>query len=102
MSIHDRSHGVGSATIRLRTTERGLPIAMSIAPQALSMSPDDLARHVLMLCKLSAHRAQVARRRHLLANGCPANVVDGLNLATAENPSAVEHDERPATWLDEV
>lgn len=101
MRIHGKGHEVSSATIRLRTTERGLPTAMSIAPQALSMSPDDLARHVLALCELSAHRAQVARRRHLVANGCPADVVDGLNLS-AENTSADEYDELPATWLREV
>jgi hypothetical protein len=98
----DDIYEISSATIRLRTTESGLPIAMFIAPQALSVPPEDLAHRILALCELSASRVQDARRRRVLAKGCPANVVEGLNLAIAENPSADEHDELPATWLDEV
>jgi len=93
---------IRSAAVRLRTTERGLPVAMSIAPQALSMPPDDLARHILALCDLSARRAQVSRRRRLLADGYPANVVDRLNLARSEDIPTAEGDEPPSTWLEDV
>lgn len=104
---------VSSATIRLRTTERGLPIAMTLSPQALSVPPDELARRILALCELSARRAQVARRRHLAARGWPSAVADGLNLSTAEelrrleadalaSTSTDEPDELPETWLRDV
>jgi len=104
---------VSSSLIRLRTTERGLPVAMTIAPRALAMSPDELARHVTAMCELSARRAQVSRRRDLLAAGFAPAVVDGLDLATAENlrgreaatcVDGVDDDpeELPATWMREA
>jgi len=95
-------HEVSSATIRIRTTERGLPIAMTIAAQALSRPPSDLARSILAMCELSARHAQVARRRHLVASGFPSAVVDSLNLSTAEGASTDEHDDLPETWLRDV
>lgn len=99
----------GSA-IRLRTNDRGLPIALAIAPQALSVPPDQLARRILTLCEVSARRAQVARRRDLIARGFTAAVVDSLNLSTAEELRRAEadlpgsdvdddHDDLPETWL---
>ena len=104
---------VSSSYIRLRTTERGLPVAMTIAPRALAMSPDDLARHVMAMCELSARRAQVSHRRDRLAGGFAPSVVDGLNLATAEDLRGHEAamcvdgfdddpEELPATWMREA
>lgn len=113
MQAPEGVHEISSATIRLRTTERGLPVAMALSPQALSVPPDELARRILALCELSARRAQVGRRRHLVANGCPPSVADGLNLSTAEELRRIEADllvggstddldELPETWLRDV
>jgi hypothetical protein len=101
---------LSSGTIRIRTTERGLPIALALAPQALSVPPSELSRRILALCEISARRMQFARRRELIAKGCAPAVVDSLNLSTAEELRRVEadvpavdtgdeHDELPETWL---
>jgi len=83
-------HEIGTETIRLRTDERGLPVDLAITPRALAMSPDELARRILAMCELSARRAQAARRHELLAGGFAPAVVDGLNLATAEDVRRLE------------
>jgi hypothetical protein len=102
------SDKLGGDTIRLRTNERGLPIALAIAPQALSVPPDVLARRILTLCEISARRAQVARRRELLARGFTTSVVDSLNLSTEDElrhaetmlvAPAADDDDFPDTWL---
>ncbi|MET0451892.1 MAG: hypothetical protein ABW137_08625 [Mycobacterium sp.] len=110
MQPPDDGGRLGNGTIQLRTTERGLPIALALAPQALSVPPSELARRILALCEVSARRMQVARRRELLASGCAPDVVDSLNLSTEEELRRVEgdvpavdtgeeHDELPETWL---
>ena len=58
----------------------------------------------MALCRLSAARAQVARRRELIEKGFSASVVRGLRLATeeelvrAEEEALGDDDDLPPTW----
>ena len=79
-----RSPGGG---IAVRTTERGLPVALKIDPAELKKSSQQLAREILTLCRLSAMRAQVAHRRELTGEGRDA-VIRDLRLATEEQLGA--------------
>lgn len=91
--------------IAVRTTERGLPTQLKIGAAEMSRAPEDLAREILSLCRLSAMRLQVARRRELRTHGFSSEVIRGLNLATEEKLAAAEQqaradsDEPPETWL---
>lgn len=90
-------------------TERGLPIALKLDQRELSRAPKQLARDILLLCQLSAKRAQVARRRDLVARGFSPAVVRGLNLSTEEELARAEAELRgddadgpPDTWMRPV
>jgi hypothetical protein len=95
-----------SGGIQVRVTERGLPIALKLDQRELSRAPTQLARDILLLCQLSAKRAQVARRRDLVARGFSAAVVRGLNLSNEEELARAEAELRgedadgpPDTWM---
>jgi hypothetical protein len=105
----DRSLGSPTAGIELRATERGLPIALKLEQRALSRPPTQLAHDILTLCQLSALRAQVARRRDLVAGGFSPSVIRSLNLGTEEELARAEaqlagddEDGHPETWLERV
>lgn len=91
--------------ISVRTTERGLPTEVKVGATEMSRAPDDLAAEILSLCKLSAMRLQVARRRDLLDRGFSPAAVRGLNLATEESLAKAEEEARgddegpPETWM---
>lgn len=91
--------------IAVRTTERGLPTQLTIAPSEMSRAAEDLAREILSLCQLSAKRLQVARRRDLLDRGFSSEVIRGLQLATEEELASAEEEARgdddglPDTWV---
>jgi hypothetical protein len=93
-----------SGTISVRTTERGLPVALRIDAVELKKPPDELARDIMALCRLSAARAQVARRRDLVEKGFSAPVIHGLQLATeeelirAEEDAHGDEDDLPPSW----
>jgi hypothetical protein len=95
-------------TISVLTTERGLPVALRLDPLELKKSPDHLAGDILALCRLSAARAQVARRRDLVEKGFSAAVVRGLPLATEEDLARAEEevlgdeDDLPTSWTRSV
>jgi hypothetical protein len=99
------SHG---GTISVLTTERGLPVALRLDPVELKKPPERLARDILALCRLSATREQVARRRDLVEKGFSATVVHGLQLATEEDLARAEEevfgdeDELPPSWRRSV
>ena len=76
--------------IQIRTTERGLPIGLELHESQLCKAPTELAREILLLCQLSARRAQVAKRRDLVARGFSAQVVRGLNLSTEDELAQLE------------
>ncbi|CRZ17760.1 hypothetical protein [Mycolicibacterium neworleansense] len=91
-------------TISVHTTERGLPVALRLDPVELKKPPDQLAEEIMALCRLSAARAQVERRRDLAEKGYSASVVEPLRLATedelarAEDAVLDEEDDLPTTW----
>lgn len=97
-----------SGTISVRTTERGLPVALRIDAVELNKPPGQLAADILALCRLSATRAQVARRRDLVEKGFSATVIHGLQLATeeelarAEDEALGDEDDLPTSWRRSV
>jgi hypothetical protein len=98
-----------SGGIQLRATERGLPTALKLEHRELSKAPSQLAHEVLLLCQLGAKRAQVARRRDLVARGTTPAVIRGLNLSTEEELANAEAemygedtDAPPETWMKPV
>jgi hypothetical protein len=97
-----------NGTIAVRTTERGLPLALRLDEAALKKAPQQLAGEILALCRVSAARAQVARRRDLAEKGFDATVIRGLHLATEEELALAEddafgnHDDLPPTIMRSV
>ncbi|MGV0815356.1 hypothetical protein ABQF34_25670 [Mycolicibacterium boenickei] len=95
-------------TISVRTTERGLPVALRLDPVELKKSPTALADEILALCRLSAARAQVQRRRDLVEKGYSASVIGPMQLATedelarAEDEVLGDEDNLPPTWSRSV
>ena len=95
-------------TISVLTTERGLPVALRLAARALTQPPPALAADIRALGGLAAARAQAARRRDLLENGCDAAVVRNLALASdddvarAETEVAQLEEELPSSWQRRV
>lgn len=91
-------------TISVHTTERGLPVALRLDPVELKKPPAQLADEIMALCRLSAARAQVGRRRELAEKGYSASVIDPLQLATEEELTRAEDEvlgeegELPPTW----
>jgi hypothetical protein len=95
-----------SGGIEVRTTERGLPVALKIGERELTRPANELAAEILFLCQLSGRRQQVSRRRELAAGGVSATVIQGLNLATEDALERAEarlheldEDAEPDTWL---
>lgn len=92
----------------MRTTERGLPLAVRLDEDALKRPPEQLAGEILALCRLSAARAQVDRRRDLVEKGFDATVIRHLSLATeddlarAEEDAFGDDDHLPSTWMRSV
>jgi hypothetical protein len=97
-----------SGTISVLTTERGLPVKLRLDAVELKKPPDRLARDIRALCRLSAARAQVERRRGLVEKGFSAAVIRGLQLATEEELVSAEEDvvgdedELPSSWRRSV
>lgn len=92
----------------MRTTERGLPLALRLDETALKMQPQQLAGEILALCRLSAARAQVARRRDLVEKGFDTSVIRGMQLASEEELGRAEravidnNEELPPTWMRSI
>ncbi|MDV3124030.1 hypothetical protein M1247_03825 [Mycobacterium sp. 21AC1] len=95
-------------TISVLTTERGLPVALRLDAVELKKPPAQLANDIMTLCRLSAARAQVERRRNLTEKGFSASVIRPLGLATEEDLSRAEEealgdeDDLPPTWRRSV
>lgn len=82
-----RSPGGG---IAVRTTERGLPVGLTIHERELGRPAAELAAEIFLLCQLSAQRLQVSRRQDLVAHGVSPEVIQGLDLATAADLERTE------------
>jgi hypothetical protein len=70
--------------INVQVTERGLPLSLRLDTRQLRLSADQLAHDILLTCQLQAQRAQVARRRDLVARGVDGTVIDALRLSTED------------------
>ena len=84
-------------------------MALKLEQPELSKAPTQLAHEILLLCQLGARRAQVARRRDLVARGTTPAVIRGLNLSTEEDLANAEaglygedRDVPPDTWMEPV
>jgi hypothetical protein len=98
-----------SGGIQIRVTERGLPTAIKLDRSELSKDPTQLAQELFILCRVTAMRAQVARRRDLVARGVDSAVIRGLNLSTEEELVDAEKkledddaDSAPDSWMRPV
>jgi hypothetical protein len=84
-------------------------MVLKLGQPELSKAPTELAREILLLCQLGAMRAQVARRRDLVARGATPAVIRGMNLSTEEELANAEAelygedtDALPDTWMKPV
>jgi hypothetical protein len=97
-----------SGTISVLTTERGLPVKLRLDAVELKKPPEQLARDIMALCRLSAARAQVSRRQDLVEKGFSAAVIRSLQLATEQDLAQVEEealgeaDDLPTSWRRSV
>ena len=97
-----------NGSIAVVTTERGLPTALKIDARELKKSPQELAREILALCRLSAMRAQVAHRRELASQGHNSALMSDMKLASeedlanAEAELSGEDDALPNSWMRSV
>jgi hypothetical protein len=102
-TVHSRQ-----GTISVRTTDRGLPVALRLDAVELEKPPEQLAHDILALCRLSAARAQVSQRRELADQGVAPEVIHGLYLATetelarAEVDALGDEDDPPPSWMRSV
>jgi hypothetical protein len=94
--------------ITVMTTERGLPLSLKIDTGELDRAPHLLADEIMALCRLAATRAQVAKRRALLAAGVDPSVLRNLQLANeedlliAEESASPHDDDMPGSWMRPV
>lgn len=97
-----------TGTIRVRTTEMGLPVAISVAPDQLRRDPDALAGEILRLCKQSAARAGLERRKQLQEAGFTTDMLRSTGLPTEAEVARQEildeqdYDTEPESWLRSV
>lgn len=98
-----------TGSIAVTTTEQGLPLNLKIDQREMKRPPQALADEILALCKLSALRQQVARRRKILQEPFGAEVVRTLELPTEAELAAAEEtvlgqeeDDQPQTWMRSV
>jgi hypothetical protein len=101
-----------TATVRSRdggiavtTTELGLPLALTVAPDQLHRDPADLAAELRTLCRLAAGRAGLARRAALAEAGVAEHALALLGLPTADAVAAAEaqweaDSPQPRSWLE--
>lgn len=97
-----------TGAIRIRTTEMGLPTAISVEPSELRRDPEALAGEILRLCKKSAARAGLARREQLQEAGFTSEMLRLTGLPTAEQVARQElleeqeYETEPESWLRSV
>ena len=102
-----RAHSL-TGEIRVRTTEMGLPVALSVEPAQLRRDPDTLAGEILRLCRQSAARAGLERRKQLQEAGFTAEMLRSTGLPTEAEVARQEivdeqdYDTEPESWLRSV
>ncbi|WP_194817360.1 hypothetical protein [Nocardia sp. XZ_19_385] len=94
-----------SGTISVKTTEQGLPLAISVEPGELRRDPTELANQILRLCRQAANRAGLARREQLQEAGLSSQALALTGLPKPEDVAAQEwveeeeYEEEPQSWL---
>lgn len=94
-----------TGTIKVRTTEQGLPLALRVDPAELHRDPAHLANEVLRLCQRAANRAGLAKRKEMEAAGASAATLALSGLPTEaevrqlEQAEEQDYDMEPRSWL---
>ncbi|MFD3507575.1 hypothetical protein [Nocardia sp. NPDC058666] len=94
-----------SGSIKVRTSEQGLPLGLRVDPAELHRDPSQLAAEILRLCQRTAARAGALRRRQLAEAGVSAETLalSGLpteaDVARLEYVEEQEYDTEPQSWL---
>ncbi|NNH71885.1 hypothetical protein HLB23_18820 [Nocardia uniformis] len=94
-----------TGTIKVRTTEQGLPVALRVDPSELHRDPAHLANEVLRLCQRAANRAGLAKRKQLEEAGASAATLALTGLPTEaevrqlEQAEELDYDMEPRSWL---
>lgn len=97
-----------TGSIRVRTTEQGLPLAIKVDPAELHRDPAQLAGEVLRLCQKAANRAGLALRKRLEEAGLGAEGLARTGLPTEADVARQEiveeqdYDTEPQSWLRSV
>lgn len=97
-----------TGSIRIRTSEMGLPTAISVESSELGRDPESLAAEVLRLCRQSAARAGLERRRQLQEAGFTSEMLKLAGLPTEEQVARQElaqeqeYETEPDSWLRSV
>ncbi|MGN2641612.1 hypothetical protein ACWEKT_18180 [Nocardia takedensis] len=94
-----------SGAITVETTERGLPVRVTVEQDELRRDPADLAAEVLRLCRQAAGRAGAARRARLAEAGVGRDLLALTGLPTFEEIEQRElldeqdYEVEPQSWL---
>ena len=85
-------------------------MALKIDAAELKKPSQQLAKEILMLCRLSAKRAQVAHRREMVGEGRSSAVIGGMGFATEDELDAAVREaeelfggeDLPKSWMRSV
>ncbi|MGW4351651.1 hypothetical protein ACWELJ_06115 [Nocardia sp. NPDC004582] len=97
-----------TGSIRVRTTNQGLPLAVKVESAELHRDPAQLAGEVLRLCQKAANRAGLALRKQLEEAGLDAAGLARAGLPTEADVARQEiveeqdYDTEPQSWLRTV
>ncbi|WP_067695652.1 hypothetical protein [Nocardia jejuensis] len=97
-----------SGSIRVRTTEQGLPLAVKVESAELHRDPTQLAGELLRVCQRAAARAGLAKRKQLEEAGMSAAGLARTGLPTEADVARQEiveeqdYDTEPQSWLRTV
>ncbi|NLU60762.1 hypothetical protein HCA61_00585 [Rhodococcus sp. HNM0563] len=81
-----------AGTIRVRSTDEGLPIDLRIDPRELRFPAAQLAESIVALNRRAALEAAILRREQLSAQGVHGDVLDRMGMPTRADLPDIEHD----------
>ncbi|NKY37137.1 hypothetical protein HGA13_29305 [Nocardia speluncae] len=97
-----------TGSVRIRTTETGLPVGVSVEPGELRRDPEALAGEILRLCRKSAARAGLVRRKQLQELGFTSGMLKLAGLPTEDQVAREElvqeqeYETETESWLRSV
>lgn len=94
----------GNGSIRVETTDQGLPLAVAVEPDDLRREPTELAGEILRLCRRAADRAGAAQRAAMAAAGMDPGILELTGLPREAQVQRQElldehNDFEPRTWM---